>query len=178
MTKAVRGPNPVHWHLKLAICTISYQWKVACDEDTSATTGSGRADYLHGLSQEVIFQHDDLTPHTARRTRFLSVVSLGNSVSFTPLFGPLKQHLEGRRFHSNELVEIILREWLWMQEPGYVATEFVKSYKDGGKMHGCAWGLCWKITNKWARFSVALTFLEFLLTLVTLFIELPLKYAG
>lgn len=70
--------------------------------------------------------------------------------------GPLSQHLERRRFHRNDVVEIVLREWLWMPEPGYVATEFLKLYKVGGKMLDCAWGLRRNITSKWAGFSFAL----------------------
>jgi hypothetical protein len=33
------------------------------------------------------------------------------------LFGPLKQNLGGRRFHSNEEVEMAVSEWLVMEEP-------------------------------------------------------------
>ena len=30
------------------------------------------------------------------------------------IFGPLKQHLGGRRFHNNKAVEVGIREWLSM----------------------------------------------------------------
>jgi hypothetical protein len=39
------------------------------------------------------------------------------------LFGPLKEQLAGRRFHSNEEVEMAVSEWLGMQQPDF--------YRDG-----------------------------------------------
>jgi len=42
-----------------------------------------------------------MQPHTA---------SLGTSKTSTLLFGPLNRHFGGRRFHSNEEVETVIRE--------------------------------------------------------------------
>jgi hypothetical protein len=42
------------------------------------------------------------------------------------LFGPLKQHLRGRRFHSEEEVEMAVRDWLRMQEPDFYRDGIVK----------------------------------------------------
>jgi hypothetical protein len=80
--------------------------------DATTTTGSGRAVHSQVLSQGANLQHDDARPHSAHGTRFDAAVSLRNSGPFALLFGPLKQHFGGQRFHDNELVEIVLREWL------------------------------------------------------------------
>jgi hypothetical protein len=49
------------------------------------------------------------------------VILLFYSPDLAPLdfhfFGPLKQHLGGRRWHGNEEVEMAVREWLRMQHP-------------------------------------------------------------
>jgi hypothetical protein len=50
------------------------------------------------------------------------------------LFGPLKQHLGGRRFHSHEEGEITVREWLRMQEPNF--------YSDGSFEFVLRWDKC------------------------------------
>jgi hypothetical protein len=42
------------------------------------------------------------------------------------LFGPLKQHLKGRRFHSNEEVEMAVRKWLRVQQPGFYGDGIFK----------------------------------------------------
>jgi hypothetical protein len=79
------------------------------------------------LSQGTILQHDNATPHSAHQTQELLQLfhwELLDCPPYSPdlalldfhLFGPLKQHLGGRRFHNNEEVEMAVREWLWMQE--------------------------------------------------------------
>jgi hypothetical protein len=42
------------------------------------------------------------------------------------LFGPLKQHLGGRRFHNNEEVEMAVCQWLQKQEPDFNRDEIFK----------------------------------------------------
>jgi hypothetical protein len=42
------------------------------------------------------------------------------------LFGPRNQHLEGRRFHNNEEVEMAVREWLRTQKLDFYRDEVFK----------------------------------------------------
>jgi hypothetical protein len=39
------------------------------------------------------------------------------------LYGPLKQHFHGCRFHNNEKVETAVREWFQMQQPYFYSNE-------------------------------------------------------
>jgi hypothetical protein len=39
---------------------------------------------------------------------------------------PLKQHSGGRRFHSNEEVQMAVREWLRVQEPDFYSDGVFK----------------------------------------------------
>jgi hypothetical protein len=50
------------------------------------------------------------------------------------LFGPLKQHLGGRRLHKNEKVEVAVGEYFRMQEPGF--------YRDGLFILVSRWEKC------------------------------------
>jgi len=57
------------------------------------------------------------------------------------LFAPLRQNLDGRRFHSNEKVKMAIFEWLRLEKSAF--------YRDGifervlsWEMHHCHKGVC------------------------------------
>jgi hypothetical protein len=56
-----------------------------------------------------------------------------NLSSTSHLFGPLKQKLEGDRFHNNQEVETVVREWLPLQQPDSYWAEISKAFQDYGK---------------------------------------------
>jgi hypothetical protein len=43
-------------------------------------------------------------------------------------FGPWKQHVGGRQFHSNEELQVAAYEWLEMQEPNVVWIVLKSNY--------------------------------------------------
>jgi hypothetical protein len=58
-------------------------------------------------------------------------------------FGPLKQHLVGRRFCNNEEVEMVIYEWYLVEEPNFYGDGlFFKIPVKVGQMHQISQGLC------------------------------------
>jgi hypothetical protein len=49
-----------------------------------------------------------------------------------------QQHLGGRRFHSNEEVEMAVGEWLQMQEPDFRRDGILNSCQDGTNALMCS----------------------------------------
>ena len=81
----------------------------------------------HGLlSTDVLLQHDNARPHTARSTvatiQYLSFECLPHPL-YSPdlassdfhVFGPLKEAMEGKSFRSDEEVQQAMNEWLCCQ---------------------------------------------------------------
>jgi len=57
------------------------------------------------------------------------------------LFALLKQYYCDRLFHNNEEVEMVVREWLRMQEPELYRLLFLHLCQDKTK-HRCPPGMC------------------------------------
>ena len=55
----------------------------------------------------------------------------GLQLATNRLFEPLRQNFGGRRFHSDEKVEMAVRQWLRMQPPDFYRGEIFISFQDG-----------------------------------------------
>jgi hypothetical protein len=76
-------------------------------------------------------------------------------------FGPLKERLEGNRFHNDQEVKMSYREWLRLQDPNLHRDGVFKLFTKKAPKHQYARVVCWKIMilqwNKWATFKVVMT---------------------
>ena len=85
------------------------------------------------LKKGVLLLHDDARPHTARRT-IETITDLGFEVlphpPYSPdlapsdfhLFGPLKEALSGRKFHSDDEVQEAVHSWLKGRPKSFFAS--------------------------------------------------------
>jgi histone-lysine N-methyltransferase SETMAR len=87
------------------------------------------------LARRILFHHDNARPHTARATqeRIQELQwELLEHPLYSPylapsdfhLFGPLKNHLRGRRFADDEEVDTEVRKWLRQQSKDLYAAGF------------------------------------------------------
>jgi hypothetical protein len=91
------------------------------------------------MSLGAILQYRNATPHIARGSQeLLQSFQRGKPGPTTVLFGPLKQHLKGRRFNNNEEVEITVPEWLLMQKRVLKSNRYFTSCPDGKSASLCS----------------------------------------
>jgi hypothetical protein len=106
------------------------------------------------MARGVLLQHDNARPHTARATQERIQELQWELLEYPPyspnlapnyfdLFGPLKDHLRGKRFAEDEEVETEVLKWLRQQSKDFCC--FRRTGKAMGQVYQCWWSLCREI---------------------------------